>query len=169
VAPTCRIGVISDTHGRLDAAVPELFRGVTHIVHAGDVGAASIFADLARIAPLTAVRGNVDRDAWAWDLPAQAELEVCGVRLLIGHIKEELLRANSPEAEGFSVVITGHSHKPAISSHHGVLYLNPGSAGPRRFALPRACALVTIAEGVASAEIVTLDEAPRWTAPGEPR
>ena len=165
--PTCRIGVISDTHGRLDAAVFQLFQGAGHIIHAGDIGAHWILADLARVAPVTAVRGNVDRDPWAWDLPAQAELEVCGTRILVGHVREDLLRTNSPKAEGFGVVIMGHSHKPAISSHDDVLYLNPGSAGPRRFVLPRACALLTIAGGVPSAEIVILEEAPRWTTSGE--
>jgi putative phosphoesterase len=159
--PTCRIGVLSDTHGRLDPAVLEAFRGVAHIIHAGDVGAPWILDDLARIAPVTAVRGNVDRDQWAWELPVQAEPEFCGVRILVGHIKEDLLRANSPEAEGFGVVIMGHSHKPAISRHNDVLYLNPGSAGPRRFHLPRACALLTIAGGAPSAEIILLEETPR--------
>ena len=159
--PTCRIGVISDTHGRLDPAVLQLFHGVTHIIHAGDIGAASVLDGLARIAPVTAVRGNVDRDRWAWDLPVQAEPEVCGTRVLVGHIMEDLLRTNSPRAEGFGVVITGHSHKPAISWHDDVLYLNPGSAGPRRFFLPRACALLTIDGRVPSAEIVILEEGGR--------
>ena len=155
---TCRIGVVSDTHGRLDPSVPELFRGVAHIIHAGDIGAPWILADLSRVAPVTAVRGNVDRDHWAWDLPSQAELEVCGTRILVGHAKEELLRVNSPKAQGFGVVVTGHSHKPAVSWHEDVLYLNPGSAGPRRFVLPRACALLTVGEGLPSAEIVVLEE-----------
>lgn len=159
--PTCRIGVISDTHGRLDPAVLQLFQGVTHIVHAGDIGAPWVLADLARLAPVTAVRGNMDRAQWAWDLPGQAELEICGIRILVGHVREDLLRTNSPEAEGFGVVITGHSHKPAVSWHNDVLYLNPGSAGPRRFHLPpRACALLTIAGGVPRAEIILLEETP---------
>jgi len=156
-----RFGVISDTHGLFDPRLEKVFAGVDRIVHAGDVGAMAVLDNLSAIAPVTAVRGNVDHEAWAWDLPQEAVVEVNGRCLLVAHIKEDLLRRRDPERDGFSIVVTGHSHAPSIVRRDGVLYLNPGSAGRRRFHLPRAVALLTIpAEPGASseAEIVILEE-----------
>ncbi len=138
------MGVISDTHGLFDSRVEEVFAGVHHIVHAGDIGSLAVLDSLAAIAPVTAVRGNVDHEAWAWQLPEEETVELNGRRLLVAHIKEQLLRRRDPAREGFSAVVTGHSHSPAIDRRDGVLYLNPGSAGRRRFHLPRAVALLTI-------------------------
>jgi putative phosphoesterase len=154
------VGVISDTHGRLDPAVLTLFAGVDHIVHAGDVGSAAVLDGLRAIAPVTAVRGNVDGGGWAWALPLEARVTFGGATLLVGHIREELLAHNDPVAEGVAGVIVGHSHKPALEWRGGILHLNPGSAGNRRFRLPRAVALLDIGpwpQGLA-ARIVILEE-----------
>jgi putative phosphoesterase len=156
-----RVGIISDTHGLFDPRLETVFAGVDRILHAGDVGAVAVLDNLAAIAPVTAVRGNVDHDVWAWELPQEAVVELNGRRLLVAHIKEDLLRHRDPEGEGFSAVVIGHSHAPAIVRRGGVLYLNPGSAGRRRFHLPRAVALLTVpADPCASleAEIVILEE-----------
>jgi len=158
---TLRVGIISDTHGLFDPRVVTVFAGVDLILHAGDVGTLAVLDNLMAIAPVTAVRGNVDYDAWAWELPQEAVVELNGRRLLVAHIKEDLLRRRDPECEGFSAVVTGHSHAPAIGRRGGVLYLNPGSAGRRRFHLPRAVALLTIpadAGAPLEAEIVILEQ-----------
>jgi uncharacterized protein len=138
------IGVLSDTHGRLDAAVPGLFAGVTHIVHAGDVGS-GVLEPLRAVAPVTAVAGNVD--GWLADeLPLEATLEIAGRRLLVAHVRERVRRDHEPALEGYDVVITGHSHRFAEIWEEGVLYLNPGGAGQARFGLPRTVALLHIGE-----------------------
>jgi putative phosphoesterase len=153
-----RVGIISDTHGRLDDVVLDLFAGVDRIVHAGDVGGPEILAALERVAPVTAVRGNVDRDRWAWDLPLEARVEVGGRTLLVGHIRDDLLRANDPAAEGVAAVVFGHSHQPLVEWREGILFLNPGSEGNRRFHLPRAVAFLEIGDGLLRPEIVILEE-----------
>jgi len=160
---TCalRVGVISDTHGLFDPRLETVFAGVDHILHAGDVGAMAVLDSLAAIAPVTAVRGNVDHEVWAWELPEEAVVVLNGRRLLVAHIKEDLVRRRDPKSEGFSAVVTGHSHAPAIIQREGVLYLNPGSAGRRRFHHPRAVALLTIPaapDGLLQAEIVILEQ-----------
>jgi len=138
------VGVISDTHGRLDPAVPAAFAGVNHIVHAGDVGS-EVLAWLGAIAPVTAVRGNVD--GWLTEqLPLEATVELAGRRLLVAHVREALLRDHEPAREGFDIVVTGHSHRFSERWDDGVLYLNPGSAGPPRFGLPRSVALLEFAD-----------------------
>jgi len=157
------VGVISDTHGVLDPRVSEVFKGVAHIIHAGDVGTPDVLAGLSRIAPVTAVRGNMDSGALAWDLPQQAVVEVCGVRFLVEHDRETLLRALDPRAVGVDVVVTGHSHSPSVDWSDGLLYLNPGAAGRRRFHLPKAVALVGVLPGREGPErmvpqIVVLEE-----------
>jgi putative phosphoesterase len=145
--PRSRVGVISDTHGLLRVEALHALRGVDHIVHAGDVGDPLVLDRLAVLAPLTAVRGNMDRAAWADRLPGTAELEVHGVWLHILHALEEL--DLDPAAAGFAVVIHGHSHRPSVTERDGVLYVNPGSAGPRRFRLPVSVARIEIgADGV---------------------
>ena len=129
-----RVGVISDTHGLLRPEAIRALRGASVIVHAGDIGGREILDELNAIAPVTAVRGNNDREAWARHLPETAVLETGGARLYVIHDLKAL--AIDPRAEGFAAVISGHSHQPRSLRRAGVLYFNPGSAGPRRFRLP---------------------------------
>jgi putative phosphoesterase len=153
------VGLISDTHGLLRPEAVAALEGCAHIVHAGDIGsragdAAGVLDALARIAPLTVVRGNNDRAAWATPIPYTAELEFDGVRIHVLHILGEL--AIDPAAAGVSVVVSGHSHQPRVETRDGVLFVNPGSAGPRRFRLPVSVARLRVENGRAEAELVTL-------------
>jgi putative phosphoesterase len=128
------IGLISDTHGLLrDSAVAAL-AGCDRILHAGDVGKPEILSRLNSIAPVVAVRGNIDRGDWALALPETAVLDAGPVRIYMLHDLHQL--GIDPAAEGFSIVVSGHSHKPGRTERSGVVYINPGSAGPRRFRLP---------------------------------
>jgi len=129
-----RVGLISDTHGLLRPAAVDFLRGCQRIVHAGDIGGMAILEALSAVAPVTAVRGNNDRDEAAADLPGTAMIELGGVRLYVLHDLKEL--AIDPRAEGVHVVVSGHSHRPLVEEREGVLYVNPGSAGRRRFKLP---------------------------------
>ncbi len=148
------VGVISDTHGLLRPEAVEALRGVKLIVHAGDIGGPQILAGLRRIAPVHAVRGNTDREDWARQLPQTEVVDLGGVRLYILH---ELFALDlDPAAAGFSAVIFGHSHKPHLECRDGVLYLNPGSAGPRRFSLPITVARLQVATASLQAEIIQL-------------
>ena len=149
-----RVGVISDTHGKRDPAVPNAFAGVEHIVHAGDVGS-GVLSWLGAIAPVTAVRGNVD-DWPADELPLEATVELAGRRLLVAHIRNHLLLDHEPAREGFDIVVTGHSHTYSEHWDDGVLYLNPGSAGPPRFGLPRSVALLNLDDEAVRVERVDL-------------
>jgi hypothetical protein len=148
------IGVISDTHGLLRPEALEALRGSDYIIHAGDLGDPDILAQLGRIAPVTAVRGNIDRDDWARSLPTTDVLEAGGVSIYIVHILPEL--DIKPEAAGFAVVIYGHSHVPKQESRNGVLYFNPGSAGPRRFKLPVSVGRLLVQDGNIRGEIISL-------------
>jgi len=148
------IGVISDTHGLLRPEAIEALRGAALILHAGDVGAPEILAELRQIAPVTAVRGNVDTGSWASGLAVSEAVEIEGVSIYMLHILHEL--DLKPEAAGFGVVVYGHSHKPASEIKNGVLYFNPGSAGPRRFKLPVTVGRLVVEGGVARGEIVGL-------------
>jgi uncharacterized protein len=139
-----KLGVLSDTHGRFDPALHEIFAGVERIVHAGDVGSADVLVELATIAPVTAVRGNVDVYFGAEELPEEVVLEIAGCRLLVAHVRAALLRHHEPAREGFDMVVTGHSHRYAESRDGGVVYLNPGAAGAPRFGLPRSVAIVEL-------------------------
>jgi putative phosphoesterase len=142
------VGVLSDTHGHLYPQVKQLLAGVDHIIHAGDVGSAQVLAELRAVAPVTAVRGNCDLDAWARFLPLNAVLELGGVRILVGHMAGRLIEqasaAGKDRNEDFAGVITGHTHLASIERRDGVLHLNPGSAGPRRYGRPRTIARLTI-------------------------
>lgn len=149
-----RIGVISDTHGLLRPEAVAFLQGSDRIVHAGDVGDPAIIDALAGIAPVTAVRGNVDTAPWASALAETEILDVDGVRLYVIHDLAQL--AIRPAASRIQVVVSGHSHQPVSDRKGGVLYLNPGSAGPRRFRLPIAIAELTIADGAVEARIVEL-------------
>jgi putative phosphoesterase len=167
-AAPLRIGVISDTHGLLRPEALEALRGCARIVHAGDIGDAAVLAALEALAPVTAVRGNNDTGAWARGLPEQARLEAGGVRILVIHDLHEL-DFDRARAEA-DVVISGHSHKPLIDTRDGLLLLNPGSAGPRRFALPVTVATLDVDRGVANAAIVPLAIAtPPARTPGRTR
>jgi putative phosphoesterase len=129
-----RIGLISDTHGLLRPEALAFLRGSDRIVHGGDIGQASVLEQLGSIAPVTAVQGNNDRDAWAEAIPETDVLEVGEVRIYVIH---DIARLDlDPAAAGFQVVVSGHSHKPQVHTRYGVLYVNPGSSGPRRFKLP---------------------------------
>jgi len=149
------LGVISDTHGLVRPEALAALAGVERIVHAGDIGAPDVLDALGRIAPVTAVRGNNDRERWAADIPETDVLEIGDVSLYVLHDLHEL--DLDPRAAGFSAVIAGHSHQPRMEERDGVLYLNPGSAGPRRFKLPISLARLTVTGGHLRAELVTLD------------
>ena len=138
-----RVGLISDTHGLLRPEAVERLRGAAHIIHAGDIGGAEILAGLRALAPLTAVRGNNDRAPWANAVRATETVQIGKVRVYVVHDLAEL--DIDPAADGFRIVVSGHSHRPLIQERAGVLYVNPGSAGPRRFRLPVAVARVEIA------------------------
>jgi len=148
------VGVVSDTHGRMHPRTLDALTGVARIVHAGDVGDPAILDLLSGVAPVTAVRGNVDRGALAASLSETEVVELQGVSLYVLHDLGAL--DVDPAAAGFHAVISGHSHVPRIETRQGVLYVNPGSCGPRRFSLPTTMARVTIADGRVAAEIVTL-------------
>jgi putative phosphoesterase len=137
-----KIGIISDTHGLLRPEAVERLAGVHHIIHAGDIGRPEVIAELGRIAPTTAVRGNIDRDEWAAGYPPTKRVELAGRLFYVLHNLAEL--DLDPAAAGIDVVVSGHSHQPRIETVDGVVYLNPGSAGPRRFNLPIALATLDL-------------------------
>ena len=149
-----RVGLISDTHGLLRPQALEQLRGVDHLVHAGDIGDAAILARLAEVAPVTAVRGNNDRGAWAEALPETTTLRTGGVAIHVIHDVKML--DVSPATAGYDAVVSGHSHRPACTRRDGVLYINPGSAGPRRFTLPIAVGELRIVDGQLRADIIEL-------------
>ena len=138
------IGVIADTHGLVRPEVMELFRGVSLVIHAGDIGTPDVLSILRKVAPVRAVRGNVDKGAWAEALPETDIIECNGSFIYLLHDLNTL--DLDPAAAGMQAVISGHSHRPGESRKNGVLYLNPGSAGPRRFKLPITAALLRIEE-----------------------
>jgi hypothetical protein len=144
------IGVISDTHGLLRPEAFAALQGSDFILHAGDVGDPEILDKLNQIAPVTAVRGNIDRDRWAKSIPETNVLEAGGLTIYMLH-KLDALDLN-PKAAGFSAVIYGHSHVPAQETKNGVLFFNPGSAGPRRFRLPISVGILRIENGGLRAE-----------------
>src|SRR3954451_18710717 len=139
-----RIGIISDTHGLLRPEAIRQLAGADHIIHAGDIGAPEVIEGLRKIAPTTAIRGNIDVGAWAKDYPG-TELLVLGGRAfyVLHNLKEITL---DPAASGFDIVVSGHSHRPKIETKNGVLYVNPGSAGPRRFKFPLTIAIITLSD-----------------------
>lgn len=149
-----KIGVISDTHGLLRPEVATAFRDVTHIIHAGDIGDPQVIAGLAAIAPVTAIRGNVDTGTWASAWPAETSVTLARRAFFILHDRKHL--EIDPPARGFDAVISGHSHQPGFEIVDGVLYLNPGSAGPRRFRLPVTVATVVIEKAGITPAIVPL-------------
>ena len=148
------IGVISDTHGLLRPEALSALQGSERIIHAGDIGRPEILKRLSEIAPVTAVRGNVDRESWARNIPETNVLEVNGVSIYVLHILESL--DLKPEFAGISAVIYGHSHVPKQQTKNGVLYFNPGSAGPRRFKLPVTIGKLRLDAGKVRSEIIQL-------------
>jgi putative phosphoesterase len=140
-----RIGLVSDTHGLLRPEALAFLQGCDHIVHGGDIGDLRILEALAAIAPLTAVRGNNDAEAWADAVPETARIDLAGVRLYALHDLATL--GIDPASEGVHVVVSGHSHRPLAEERGGVLYVNPGSAGPRRFRLPISIAELHVNDG----------------------
>jgi putative phosphoesterase len=150
-----RIGLISDTHGLLRPEAIAFLRGSSHIVHGGDIGDAVVLSELAALAPVTAVRGNNDTGAWAKSLRETEVLQVGEILIYIVHNIAEL--DVDPTAAGFHVVVSGHSHKPSVEKRDGVLYVNPGSAGPRRFKLPIAVAELAVAGQSIEARVVELE------------
>ena len=146
------IGVISDTHGLLRPEAVELLRGSEHIIHAGDIGAPEIVGELEKISPVTAICGNVDTEAWARRFAKTEVVELGGLFLYVIHDANAL--DLNPKAAGFAAVISGHSHKPKQEVKDGVLYFNPGSAGPRRFKLPISVGRIQIVNGKLQGEIL---------------
>jgi putative phosphoesterase len=149
-----RVGIVSDTHGLLRPEAEEALKGVEAIIHAGDVGRLEVLEKLKRIAPVFAVRGNVDTDEWAENLPLTTLVELGGATFYVLHDLQEL--DVKPEAAGFEFVVSGHSHKAEEWERHGVRYVNPGSAGPKRFRLPVTLAIVDLRKKPWEVEIVVL-------------
>ena len=148
------IGVISDTHGLLRSEALAALAGSDQIIHSGDIGDPEILEQLRRIAPVTAIRGNVDRGAWSRKLPATEVLQAGTLSIYVIHNLQEL--DLKPEAGGFDVVVYGHSHQPNQETKNGVLYFNPGSAGPRRFRLPISVGRLRVEGPRVSGEIVEI-------------
>jgi len=151
---TIRVGLISDTHGLIREEALRALAGCAHIIHAGDIVTPPILDRLRTIAPLTAVRGNNDRGDWAKSLPEYEVVEFGAVLVYVRHDRSEL--DIDPSAAGFRAIVTGHSHKPAVETREGVLYVNPGSAGPRRFKLPIAIGELLITGDKVEARIIEL-------------
>jgi len=148
-----RVGLISDTHGLLRSEAVDYLRGSHFIVHAGDIGGPDVLEALGALAPVTAVRGNNDIGKWAARIPHSASLQAGAVRIRVVHDIKEL----DVDPAGFRVVVSGHSHRPSVSERDGVLYVNPGSAGPRRFKLPIAAGELRVKGKSVRASITELE------------
>ena len=148
------VGVISDTHGLVRPEAVDRLRGSDLIVHCGDIGAPAVLDALRAVAPVRAVRGNNDKGSWAVELPTDDVIEVGSYILYVIHDLGEL--SLEPAAAGFTAVLSGHSHRPFVEERKGVLFVNPGSAGPRRFSLPVAVAQLVLASGRCDAHIIEL-------------
>jgi uncharacterized protein len=149
-----RIGLISDTHGLIRPEALAALLGCEHIIHAGDIGSADVLEALAQMAPLTVVRGNNDRGAWARKLPDRASVRVGETIVHVVHDVNDL--EVDPAQLGVAAVVFGHSHMPSVERRDGVLFVNPGSAGPRRFRLPVAVGALQVRDGALSAEVIEL-------------
>jgi uncharacterized protein len=149
------VGVISDTHGLLRPEAVEMLRGSEHIIHAGDIGAPEIIPALEKLAPVTAIRGNVDQMAWCRKFSETEVVELAGIHIYIIHDVNAM--DLNPKAAGFAAVISGHSHKPSQEIKDGVLYFNPGSSGPRRFKLPITVGRLEISGGRLAATVLWLE------------
>ncbi len=149
------IGLIADTHGLIRPPALKVFKGANLILHAGDIGEVSVLETLKKIAPVTAVRGNCDRGLWASQIPETQVVEAAGKFIYLLHQRKKI--ELDPIAAGFQAVICGHSHQPLIEKKPGVIFINPGSAGPRRFKLPVTVGLLRISGQDVEAEIVRID------------
>jgi putative phosphoesterase len=149
-AEALRVGLVSDTHDLLRPELLAYLRDSDHIIHAGDLCSAAVLEALAQLAPLTAVRGNNDRGDWAQSLAEAVTVEIGGIAIHVVHDRKELRLPG-----GVRVVVSGHSHRPGIEEREGVLHVNPGSAGPRRFRLPISAAELRIAGGQVHAQLQT--------------
>jgi putative phosphoesterase len=150
------VGVISDTHGLLRPEVPRIFKGVDLILHAGDIGGPEVLDELRRLAPTIAVRGNNDKGDWADGIPEENLTHVEAVAVFMLHDLKQLRLPASTMRHPVQAVISGHSHRPSIEHREGILFLNPGSAGPRRFKLPVSLARLTIQKSTVSAELLKI-------------
>jgi putative phosphoesterase len=150
MAASCRIGLVSDTHNLLRPEVLAYLRGSDHILHAGDICGPEVLAALAALAPLTAVRGNNDQGPWAEALRDTETVQLAGIAV---HVVHDLKQLALPA--GVRVVVCGHSHRPRVEERAGVLYVNPGSAGPRRFKLPISAGELRIVDGVVTAALAS--------------
>lgn len=151
------IGIISDTHGLVRPEAIEVLKGVDLILHAGDIGTPQVLQELKTLAPVIAVAGNNDMGEWMHDLPQREVVQVGPVHILMLHDIQEI--DAHPAAAGFRVVVSGHSHKPSVEDRNGILYVNPGSAGPRRFTLPISVVRLTIEGAAVSGRIIELSKA----------
>ena len=152
--PKARIGVISDTHGLVRLEAISLLKGVDLILHAGDIGTPQVLQRLSDLAPVIAVYGNNDTGKWVKDLPESKLVQFGDVKIYVLHNLKEL--DLNTDVSGFHAVVSGHSHKPSIEERNGVLYVNPGSAGPRRFKLPVSMALLTVDKATVRAELIEI-------------
>lgn len=150
------IGLLSDTHGLMRPEALAALGGSDLIIHAGDVGTPQILEELRALAPVVAVRGNVDKGDWAFQLPLTAVVETSSARIYVLHDLQQL--DLDPAAAGFDIVVSGHSHKPGQTKRSGVLYLNPGSAGPRRFNLPITVARLDLRRSPWSFDLIDLSD-----------
>lgn len=150
-----RVGVISDTHGLLRPEAMAFLRGSDFIVHAGDIGTAGVLEELRTVAPVTAVRGNNDKGSWAEPISETEVLQIEDACIYVLHNLAEL--DVDPVAAGFQVVVSGHSHRPSIEKRDGVIYVNPGSPGPRRFKLPVAVAELQVVGSSVQARVAELE------------
>jgi putative phosphoesterase len=149
-----RVGVVADTHGLVRPQVLKALSGCEHILHAGDIGSPDVIERLREVAPVTAIRGNVDRGVWADEFPHTDMMQLGRYWIYLLHDRNTI--DLDPAAAGVNIVISGHSHKPGIENHEGVLYINPGSVGPRRFTLPTAFAILEVTPESAQARLVEL-------------
>jgi hypothetical protein len=149
-----RIGLVSDTHGLVRSEALAALKGSEVIVHAGDIGKAEVLDSFGSIAPVIAIKGNNDRDPWAKKIPDVLNLEINGIKIHVIHNVNEL--EADPADDGIRVVVSGHSHKPGLVERDRILFINPGSAGPRRFKLPVAVGKLWINRGKVHAEIIEL-------------
>ena len=149
-----KIGLISDTHNLVRSEAKLALAGVTRILHAGDICGPDVLAELGEIAPVTAVRGNNDHGPWVETVPVTTAIEIGGVAIYMLHNLSEL--DLDPRTAGFQVVISGHTHRPLVEHKGNVLFVNPGSAGPRRFKLPISLAILEIGNGGVAANVLTL-------------
>jgi uncharacterized protein len=149
-----RVGIISDTHGLLRPEALAALKGSELIIHAGDIGKPEVLESLTSIAPVIAIRGNNDRGPWVKKLPDVFTAEINGVKVHVIHNVKEMV--NDPRVDGFKLVVSGHSHKPSVIEENEVLFINPGSAGPRRFKLPVTVARLNLGSKIPGAHIIEL-------------